>query len=272
VTVASATTLECRNLRVRAGDKVILEDVSFGIRSGESLMVIGPNGSGKTTLLHALLALVSAAAGDILWNGRPVQSLTRRELARLAAFMPQLPETPTGFTVFEYVLTARYARRGSWGRYTAEDHKKTEAALELTAMTAFRDRPVSTLSGGERQKTQLAAAVAQETPFLLLDEPAAFLDYHHQVEIMALVERLRQERNLSVVMVTHDLNIPFLDGARVLALKNGRTLFYGMVTDLPSQLSMLEQLYDTPFRLIHTSDSEGWFIHPVFTGPGGSSP
>lgn len=271
MTFSSATELECRSLRVCTGQRTILEEVSFTIRSGESLMVIGPNGSGKTTLLHALLGLTPAAAGEILWNGRRIQRQTRSEMARMAAYVPQLPEMPHGFTVFEYVLTARYARRRTWRGYSAEDQRSADTALALTGMADFSDRPVATLSGGELQKVLLAAAVAQEPPFLLLDEPAAFLDYHHQVEIMALIERLRQERNLSVILVTHDLNIPFLAGARLLALKNGRPLFYGAAADLPRQLAMLEQLYDTPFRVI-TSQTEGWFIQPVFTGPGGRTP
>jgi len=267
VTTPPVTALECRDIRVLAGDKAILDGISFSLRAGESLMVIGPNGSGKTTLLHALLGLVPVASGEILWDHRPLRSLSRLDIARTAAYMPQLPECPPGFTVFEYVLTARYARRQSWRGYTSGDRDIVDVALALTGMSGFSRRPVVSLSGGELQKILLAAAVAQETPFLLLDEPAAFLDYHHQVEIMALVEHLRRERNLSVIMVTHDLNIPFLAGARLLALKQGRTLYYGTVTELPRQRPMLESLYDTPFQVITTDDAK-WFIHPVFSTRG----
>ncbi|HOQ89197.1 MAG TPA: ABC transporter ATP-binding protein [Candidatus Hydrogenedentes bacterium] len=263
MTAPPVPILECRNIRVSAGAKTILDDVSLSLWPGESLMVIGPNGSGKTTLLYALLGLVPIASGQVLLAGKPIDNHSRLNIARYLSYMPQLPERPAGFSAFEYVLTARYARRRHWGGYSREDQEAAEAAIALTGMESFTHRPLASLSGGELQKIMLAAAVAQETPVLLLDEPAAFLDYRHQVEIMTLVECLRLERNLSVVMVTHDLNIPFLNNAHLLALKEGRTLFQGTVSDLPEKQNLLESLYDTAFDLIPAGSGK-WFIRPAF--------
>jgi iron complex transport system ATP-binding protein len=202
-------------------------DLSFEIASGEIVGVIGPNSSGKTTLIRLLTRVLEPAAGEIRLDGIPSRRLSRAELARRVAVVPQgiLPQFP--FTVGELVLMGRYPHDP--GRYfeSPRDRAVAREAMEATGVLELAGLPLEHLSGGERQRTVIARALAQEPRLLVLDEPTAHLDLRYQVEAAALLRRLNRERGTTVLLVSHDLNLAAEVCDRLLLMNGGRAAAIG---------------------------------------------
>ena len=237
------------DLSVCLGEVEILHGVSLAVGAGEFLTVIGPNGAGKSTLLRCLDGILVPSAGRVRIDGRPLDEISRRELARRVSFVPQPDAGFLDFTVRSYVEMGRYPYLGAWAALTTEDAAKVAEAMELTEVAALADRSMASLSGGERQRASIAAAVAQGGSILLLDEPTSFLDYRHQVQILDMLDRLHHERGLTVVAVTHDLNSMVAFSDSVLALKDGRVVYSGAPAELLTEDS-LAFIYDAGFRLL----------------------
>ena len=253
------------HLSVSIDGKPILRDVSFALEEGASLAVIGPNGAGKSTLLKCLLRLLPADSGSISLFGAPIEKRSRRELARLLGYVPQTGAGHVPYTVEEFVLMARYAYLTPFSHFTDTDREVARAAMEQTEATPFAARRMHTLSGGERQKVFIAAALTQEPRVMLLDEATAFLDYRHQVEVLTLVEKLRRETGVTVIAVTHDLNQGVMGFDKVMALKEGAVAFHGNPEDLLLE-NRLEAIYDTPFRLVRY-ESDAVYVFPERAKP-----
>ena len=256
--------LEARNLSVGLRGKCILEDVSFQIFSGEKVSIIGPNGAGKTTLLKSLAGLIEPAAnGQIFVFGKSPKEYSRRDLARLIGYVPQLGERLPSCPVYDFVQTGRYAHGQRWfGASSPEDHEGTLNMLKECGLEGFSDRDINTLSGGERQKVVIAAALAQEAPILLLDEPASFLDYRQEQEVSTLMNRLNRDFGKTIVSVVHDLNRGALEGDKIIALSHGKIVFSGS-PETASQPSSLERIYDIPFDLIVHEKSQKKLVVPL---------
>ncbi|NLN93408.1 MAG: ABC transporter ATP-binding protein [Candidatus Hydrogenedens sp.] len=250
----SVPAFEIRNLRVLLGGKTILKELSFSLEEGESLCIIGPNGAGKSTLLKAMLRLLPIHGGRIFFEGQDIQKLSRRDLARQLAYVPQAGNMLIPYTVYAFVLMARYPYQNLLAPLSDKDHVIVHQSLEQCEMEHFAERPLASLSGGERQKVFIAAALAQCPRVLFLDEATTFLDYRHEGEVLALIRKLRDEEGVAVVSVTHDLNQGLHEYERVLALKDGRRIFFGPPQELMN-CEMLTSIYDSPFRLL--SDPEG---------------
>jgi iron complex transport system ATP-binding protein len=207
--------------------KWTLDQLSFHVDAGEILGIVGPNGSGKSSLLKILSGLLPVGEGDVLLGGLSLQKRSQADIARLVAVVPQEYVQVFPFTVVETVLMGRFPHRTvRWwsmgiGDETANDLACAHQAMVDTDVVSLADRLVSDLSGGERQRVMIARALAQEPKILLLDEPTAFLDINHQIEICSLITRLRAERRLTVVLVSHDLNVASQYCDRVLMLKEG---------------------------------------------------
>ena len=210
------------------GREWTLDKLAFHVAAGEILGIVGPNGSGKSSLLKILSGLLPVSEGAVLLGGLSLQKRSQADIARLVAVVPQEYVQVFPFTVAETVLMGRFPHRTTrwWslgiGDETANDLARTHQAMVDTDVLSLADRLVSDLSGGERQRVMIARALAQEPKILLLDEPTAFLDINHQIEICSLVTRLRAERRLTVVLVSHDLNVASQYCDRVLMLKEGR--------------------------------------------------
>jgi iron complex transport system ATP-binding protein len=230
------------NLSLTLAGASILKDISFSAAAGEYLSLIGPNGAGKTTLLRCLLGLHGDYAGEITLKGREARSYTRRERALTVSYVPQTHDT--GFP-----LTVRYPHLKPLSPVTSLDIEEVENALEITTASALRNRTLQTLSGGERQKVYIAAALAQGSPLILLDEPAAFLDYHHQADIMRLLREININHRTTILTVNHDLNSAARWSDRLVAIKEGMVAFDGSPAEL-LEPEKLEALFDIPFRLI----------------------
>lgn len=249
--------VQIEHLVVRRGDREVLRGVTFAVERGGFLAIVGPNGVGKTTLLMALLGLVRPDAGSISLSGRSIQRYSRREVARLLSYVPQSDGRAVSFSAEEFVLLGRYAHRGRFAPSDRDDRRIVRDAMDLTGTGAFAERAVSSLSGGERQKVFIAAALAQQAEVLLLDEPTAFLDPRHQLGTAALLRDLNRTHGLTVLMVTHDFNLAAHCGLDVLALREGRVAYHGQAeTFLTSHV--LEDVYGVPFEVLQRPTGGKW--------------
>jgi iron complex transport system ATP-binding protein len=201
----------------------VLRQCSLGVGEGEILGVIGANGSGKTTLLRMLAGLLRPQEGLVRLQGRDVRSLPPRETARLVALVPQESQVLFPFTVGELVLMGRFVHRRGWGWESADDLRIAREAMQVMEVDHLATRTFHALSGGERHRAVIARALAQQTPILLLDEPTAFLDLKHQIDVYGIVRELNRTRNVTVVLVSHDLNLASQHCDRLLLLHQGRS-------------------------------------------------
>jgi iron complex transport system ATP-binding protein len=225
--VLEATDLSFAYRGAAAGAPLVLDRVSVRVEGGASVALLGPNGAGKTTLLKLLAGMLPPRAGQVTLDGRPVATLTRREIARRVAVVPQETRTPFDFTVIEMVLMGRYPHLGAFELEGARDLAIAREALAATGTAAFESRAFSTLSGGEKQRVVIAGALAQSAEVLLLDEPTAALDLKYQFEIITLLRRLNAERGTTVIVSTHDLNLAAALCDRMVLLRGGRIMAQG---------------------------------------------
>jgi iron complex transport system ATP-binding protein len=217
--------------------------VSLDVSRGAFVGILGPNGSGKTTLLKLLGALLTPSAGEVALDDRPLASWTRRELARRIAVVPQEMHPAFDYSVLEMALMGRFPHLGAFAVEGPGDIAIAREALEATGAAAFEARRFSTLSGGEKQRVVLAAALAQQADILLLDEPTASLDPGHQLDIAALLVELNRARGLTVVVATHDLNLAASMCAELAMMRGGAVIASGTTQDVLTGRN-LERLYD----------------------------
>jgi ABC-type cobalamin/Fe3+-siderophores transport system ATPase subunit len=209
-----------------------LTAVSFAIETGEVFGVIGPNSVGKTTLLRLLTRVVAPARGAVRVDGRPVASLAHAELARQVAVVPQEAPRPFPFSVEQLVLMGRFPHAPGRFFESAEDRAQAIAAMEATGVLPLAALPLEQLSGGERQRAMLARALAQQPRLLVLDEPTSHLDLRYQAEAAALVQRVNGQRGVTVLLVSHDLNLAAEACDRLLLLCGGRVARIGTPADV----------------------------------------
>jgi len=197
--------LETTNVSFAYDKRPILTDATFTVRKGEFVGLVGPNGAGKSTLLKVAIGILRADKGEVHLNGDRLATLTRNQIARRAAFVPQDTGIGSGFTAYEVVAMGRFPYLGRFRPEGAADLEAIENAFVATETTAFRDRYVNELSGGERQRVIIARALAQSTPLMVLDEPTANLDLSHQIEVLSLVKDLCRNHGHAAVAAIHDL-------------------------------------------------------------------
>jgi len=226
----------------RRGRPFAVADLSFDVAGGEILGVLGPNSAGKTTVIRLLTKLVTPVRGTIAVDGTPLASMTRAELARKIAVVPQDVPAGLAFTVEQLVLMGRYPHAPRRFFETAEDGAIARAAMEATGVADLADTPVGTLSGGERQRVVLARALAQRPRVFILDEPTAHLDLRYQVECVALLRRVNREQGTTVVLVSHDLNLASELCDRLLLLADGRIARVGPPAEVLNE-TLLADVY-----------------------------
>jgi iron complex transport system ATP-binding protein len=259
--------LEAKGFSISLGGKDILHSVSFSVRRGEYVAVVGPNGAGKTTLLKCFDRLLAGGSGELAIEGRPRDAYRQKDLARLVAYVPQADSRMIPFSVEQFLLMCRYPYLSPFSPASRRDRQAINEAMSLTKTTEFAGRKLSTLSGGERQKVHIAAALAQGAHIWLLDEPTTFLDYHRQNEIIALLASVNKELGVTILSVTHDLNHAVLETDRVVALKDGRVVFNGPPGEI-MQADVLERIYDTPVLLVEHPGKKIPMIVPRGANPG----
>ncbi|HEU4769137.1 MAG TPA: ABC transporter ATP-binding protein [Pyrinomonadaceae bacterium] len=239
--------LEARNLNFAYTSTPVVVDVSLGLSRGAIGAVIGANGSGKSTLIRLLAGLLEPASGTVMFNGAPLENLPARERATRMAYVPQASSTVFPFTALEIVLTGRSPYSGRFRFESQRDEQIALAALDTLDAAHLATRHVTELSGGERQLVTVARALAQEPEVMLLDEPASALDLKHRTQLAKALRRLRDERGIAVLMITHDLML--LDSAVdvLFAMKAGRLVASGGPEIVLSD-DVLGDVYDAPVR------------------------
>lgn len=221
----------------------VLEDVSLSIERGAVIGLLGPNGSGKSTLLRLMSGVLQPHRGTVQLDGTSIAQLTRRDLARRIAVVPQETRTTFDFTVLEMVLMGRYPHLGPFELEGAADVELARGALRSTGTEALADRPFGTLSGGEKQRVVIAAALAQASDILLLDEPTTALDLRYQFDVLGVLRSLNEERGTTLFVSTHDMHLAAALCERVVLLRNGRVLAQGPTADTLTAPN-LRALYD----------------------------
>ncbi len=238
----------------------VLGGVDFELRPGEMTALAGPNGSGKSTLLKLLAGLLEPDRGAVCLGGRSLGEVSRRELARAVAVVPQETRLSLPFTVGEMVLMGRSPYVGYWGIESDADVAAARRAMEFTDLWDLRDRLVWDLSGGEKQRAVIARALAQEPTALLLDEPTTFLDLRHQVEIYELIRRLNADSGLTVLIVGHDLNMSARYCSRIVMLAGGGIVKDGAPTEVLTP-ETVQDVFGIAVRVETLADGTGLVVH-----------
>lgn len=252
---------EVRELAVHIGSTAILHNISLAFNEGQVTALLGHNGSGKSTLLKTLARQIPACAGEVRLEGKTAKSLGARAFARVVGYLPQHPPGTDGLTVRELVALGRYPWRGPLGRYSEKDHSLIDQAIADTDLKPFQHRSVDTLSGGERQRAWIAMLLAQQTRCLLLDEPISALDVKHQVETLRLVQRLASQRELTVIVVLHDVDLASRFCDRLVALKAGQVVADGTPAEIMDS-QILESIYSVPMGVMERAPGQ-WvsYVH-----------
>lgn len=246
------TTFALDRVTFRVPGRTLLHPLSLTFPTGKVTGLIGHNGSGKSTLLKMLGRHQPPSAGEVLLDGQPLESWGSKAFARKVAYLPQQLPPAEGMTVRELVAIGRYPWHGALGRFGAADREKVEEAIALVGLKPLAHRLVDSLSGGERQRAWIAMLVAQDSRCLLLDEPTSALDIAHQVDVLALVHRLSQQRGLTVIAVLHDINMAARYCDYLVALRGGEMIAQGTPAEL-MRSDTLEQIYGIPMGILpHT--------------------
>lgn len=235
-------------------NRTLLQPISLEFEQGKVYGLIGHNGSGKSTLIKLLAKQQPLSAGQILFENRPLAAWSNRDFAKRVAYLPQHLPNATNLTAKELIAMGRYAWQGLFGRHSAQDEQAIAQALALTHTEKFADQLVDVLSGGERSRIWLAMLLAQQSQFLLLDEPLAALDIAHQVEVMELVHKLSRELNLGVIIVIHDINLAARYCDHLVALHSGKLLAQGNAHQIVNTPS-LQAIYGIELNVITHPDT-----------------
>ncbi len=226
--------LTARGVEVEIGGTQILRGADLRVDAGDLVAIVGPNGAGKSTLVRAVSGLQSPSAGTVLWSGRDLGEMRGRDLARVRAFVPQRMPVPAGVTVREAVTIGRSSHLRPLRRLTGEDRGAIEGAMERARVTHFADRALTTLSGGELQRVQIAIGLAQEAPLLIADEPTSQLDLGATVGVATLLRELVDGGGLTVLLVVHDLALAAAVADTAVIVSEGRTVAAGRPAEVLS--------------------------------------
>lgn len=238
-----------------AAEHQILKDLSLEIPDGGITALIGRNGCGKSTLLKILNRLLTPQAGDVLLHGKSIATYPSRTLAQTIALLSQAPQAPEGLTVKELVEFGRHPYKGFLGRSSDQDREAVKWALSETSLEDLQDRPLEALSGGQRQRAWIAMALAQDTEYLLLDEPTTYLDISHQLEVLELLAQLNEEQGKTIVMVVHDPNHASQFAHNVVCLVEGSILYEGTPKEIFTQ-ERIQEIFSVVPQIFQGADPE----------------
>ncbi len=238
-----------------------LGPVTISVQRGERWAVVGPNGAGKSTLLRLMAGLHTPHSGDIRLDGETITSMPARRRARRLTFVPQNPPVDLDVRVGDVVLMGRFPHRSMGLFESGEDYRIADRAMEVTATLPFRERPLATLSGGEAQRVHIAAAIAQAPELMLLDEPTASLDLQHQLAIFRILRDRAQCDGLTVVVVTHDVNLAARFCTHVILLDQGRVVAAGPPAEVVTP-AVLSPVYGVELTALAVKGDAGprWIV------------
>ncbi|MGH3813931.1 MAG: ABC transporter ATP-binding protein [Pseudonocardiaceae bacterium] len=254
--------LEARDLQLGYGDNIVVDGLDIDVLDGTVSAVIGPNGCGKSTLLRALGRLLPTKRGHVLLDGKRIDRIPTREVAKILGVLPQTPIAPEGLAVADLVARGRHPHQAWYRQWSSDDESAVAEALSWTGMSDFAERSVDQLSGGQRQRAWISMALAQGTDVLLLDEPTTFLDLAHQVDVLDLVERLHHDAGRTVVMVLHDLNLAARYASRLIAMHHGRIVAQGTPSEVLTE-DMLREVFDLDAQVVTDPVSATPLVIPI---------
>lgn len=246
-------SLEIHGVTVSYHADPVLKGVSFSVRPGEMLALLGPNGCGKSTLLRAISRVLRPRAGYVLLDQGDIASLPARALARRLAVVAQEEPVAFDFTVEEVVSLGRLPHQGRWQQEDQADRALVNRAMKMTATTSLAGRPVSQLSGGERQRVAIARALAQRPQLLLLDEPTAYLDLNFQHEMLELVTTLNHQEGITIIAALHDLNLALEFFSQFILLSQGKIVALGPAEEVITSEN-LQRVYHVQAQV---------YVHPL---------
>jgi iron complex transport system ATP-binding protein len=234
-------SITVKHLSHSFGETLVLKNISFQVPQRDFFIIIGPNGSGKTTLMKVISGILKPQKGELEILNRPLNHYHRKALAKTIAFVPQMTFADFPFTVTEIVLMGRSPYLGILGLEQENDLEVAHQAIAFTGLENLAHRKLDQLSGGEQQRVFIARAICQEADIILLDEPTASLDLAYQVRIMDLMEKLKTEKGITIVMVSHDVNLAAMYADRLMLLHEGQVVCQG----LPDEVLTYKTLEET---------------------------
>jgi len=240
--------LVAQGLSLGYGERLIIDDLDVHFPAQKVTAIIGPNGCGKSTLLAGICRVLQPKSGQVSINGQCIHSMPTRQVARLLALLPQEAYAPQGLTVEELVRFGRQPHQGLWRRWSPEDERIVQQAIQLASLQDLAQRPLDSMSGGQRQRAWIAMTIAQSTPLLLLDEPTSALDMGHQIEVFELIRQLASQGK-TVIMVVHDLVSACRFADHIVAMKDGQIRAAGAPEHIITS-ELIEELYGVHCKVI----------------------
>ncbi|MGE7778503.1 ABC transporter ATP-binding protein [Peribacillus sp. NPDC097264] len=245
--------VEVKKLFKRYNNKTVVEDVSLKIQKGKITSFIGPNGAGKSTVLSMISRLIAKDSGDVLIDGKDMNSFKSNELAKKIAILKQANHINIRLTIRELVAFGRFPY--SQGKLTKEDWIYVDEAIEYMELADMQDKFLDQLSGGQQQRAFIAMVIAQNTEYVLLDEPLNNLDMKHSVQIMKVLRRLTDELGKTVIIVIHDINFASCYSDYIVALKDGKVVHNGP-TEQVINSNVLKEIYDMDIEIQNINDNK----------------
>lgn len=251
--------LEIKNLNFYYGDNHILKNISFSAESSSLWGLMGPNGSGKTTFFKCILGLLKHTGSQIKINNIDLKKINTPKLAKLISYVPQEHKPPFPFTVREIVLMGRSPHMGGIFGLKKEDYNEAEKAIDMVDIADIADKPVTALSGGQRQLTLIARSIAQNSPVMILDEPTSALDFNNQINIWKILKKLAELGKL-IIACSHDPNHLLWFAENTLVIKNGEILASGKTEDIITN-RLLKEIYGSEYNILNYGSNK--IIQPV---------
>lgn len=254
--------MEIKEISFSYEDKVQrLHEIVADVREGEITTIIGPNGCGKSTLLGVLTNNLRPQKGSVVLDGKAIHQYKPKDLAKRLGVVHQQNSAPADMTVEKLVHYGRLPHKSTFAADTDKDDERVKWAMERTGVYEKRNEPIDTLSGGQQQRVWIAMALAQDTPYLFLDEPTANLDIYYQYEILELVKQLCEENGLTIVMVLHDINQAIQYSHQVIAMKAGKVIANGNPSEIVTR-DLIHEVYGVHVVVKNDVDV-GTYIVPV---------
>ncbi len=247
--------ISVKNLSVAYEDNIIIENMSLSIPKGKISIIIGANGCGKSTLLKTIARVNKAKKGDIFINEKNIKKTKEKNIAKEVAFLPQGPVCPSGLTVRELVAYGRFPHQKMIGGLNSHDKEVIDWAIKETGLSEFADRGIENLSGGQRQRAWIALVLAQETEIIMLDEPTTYLDMSYQLEVLEVLKNLNEKKNITIVIVLHELNNACRFADNIIGLKKGKIICEGKPIDVINR-ETLKEIYGIEANLVKSDNGK----------------
>ncbi len=256
----SLNKITIKNLSWQNEKEKILDNIDTVLEEGKIYGILGPNGAGKTSFVRSILGFVKGYEGNIIYDQTNLKNIKREELAKMISFLPQNVFSDVDFTSYDVIAMGREPHRKRFKPLDDVDKAIIDEAIQFTDCVEFKDKSISKLSGGELQRVMIARTMAQDTPWIVLDEPVASLDIRHQMELIMLLNRLKIEKKKTIILILHDVNLAAKLCDHILMLKGGKLANSGDAKELLNEEN-LNTIFGVDFIKIETKD-EGEYILP----------